>query len=1460
MARCRRNSGLLCTRQAYACGGGHPLSGFKQVLEQIRRESKTTAELGRRFELLMLQFFKKDSDYAAQFKEVIMWREYSPDIDTGIDLVATDYHGEKWAIQCKGWKDDSIIGYGDLRTTFTEGSVRNIKPENIIIVIAGDKVSSTLVKKCEALGTHIISRSRLENSLIDWDANPKKIKTRGPYRLMDHQKIALRKCLNGFKKYNRGRCIMACGTGKTLTAQHIAEKQARRGGSVLYLVPSISLVRQTKHAWAANHMIPHNYLTICSDKTVGKEDVSTTSLSGVVTTDTATIRKHFKKMLKRTDALHVVFSTYQSSDKVRDAFTGHEFDLIVFDEAHRTASAVKNEDTNFTLAHHDRNIRSKKRLYMTATPRIHKESVKIRAKESDHTLYSMEDKKTFGELFYRLKFSEAVDLGVLADYRVVAFEISKKEMADFEATHGDEADITLEESTKLSSVYHAIMSQDNGKTHNLLQRIIVFCNSIKASKDFSIGRFAPKSTKKGRSDGTMSQGRFKEIVERENRNRHANVRVYTDHVDGTYSSGDRDEQLDWLKEDLGEDECRILSNAQCLSEGVDVPALDGVVFYEPRSSMIDVVQAVGRVMRRKGDKEFGYVIVPVVTTAEGDMETASQTNKAYKTQMQVLDALRDHDDRINRFFNQMQLAREQQRQPDIEKESVVVPPPLAEVSRPLKALIMKKVGGFYFEDYGRRLGEVAADIELKIRSRVEKPDRRDAKYVDVIDNLYANLVGTVGETVTRRDTIKALAQHITIKPVFDQLFKTNFSNPVSKAFDAAVAGLRFREETEPLEEYYNEMEYQIKNITDERMRQGVIKRIYDNFFEGFDENTAAEYGIVYTPPDVVDYIIHSIQHVLKTEFGVGFNDASVRVLDPFAGTGVFIARLMQSGLLGSNIYDKYKKDLHMNELLLLAYYVATVNIETTYYKIKRRHVPYNNGCYVDTFTLDPEYLKRKQTGDYVEPDETKLDRAFKPVLDRVKMQRGRDITVIMGNPPWNVNKATTHKKVEKRIGDTYGIHTTVKNSKSQKNSYIKAIRYASDRIGDSGVIGFVLPASWLRGNTEAGLRAVLYKEFTDIWVFDMRGNQQGTKGDESRREGGKIFGGKSRQPTTMLILVKKPSKHGKCEIHYHDIGDGLSREEKLETIQSLKSIKSTNWQPKIPNEDHDWLNQRNPYIKQDYYKKCMPMGNNDAESEPTIFTKFSQGITTGRDPWVYNTSYNDLVDNMKRTIKHCAGIDLENPDTNPKYVHWGGKNKEKSALKAALKKILPEKPMFDETNICLAQFRPFIKQYLYFDKGVFISRPREHHKFFPVRNITETNYAITVDPTQPNPTQPNPTQPNPTQPYYAVARQAVQDSSSQYTHQIYRQSTTGKHSRTGGHERGYSGAEQDIGVHDIHIEPTTRLGGDTSQPNVPIQEGMNMAIIVPDKVKNDLSVFISNLPPDLHILATSKTFPLGVLK
>ena len=828
-----------------------------------------------------------------------------------------------------------------------------------------------------------------------------------------------------------------------------------------------------------------------------------------------------------------------------------------------------------------------------------------------------------------------------------------------------------------------------------------------------------------------------------------------------------------------------MSNAQCLSEGVDVPSLDGVVFFEPRKSVIDVVQAVGRVMRKQDDKDFGYVVIPLVTKHDSLDELEA---KSYKTLVEVVNALRAHDDRIDRLYNQLTVQRESE-STDRDPIEVELPPPLADSYEYLKPTIMKNVGGLYFEDYGVRLGEVAADIKIKMQSR----------YDDIIETLHENLQGVVGDTVTKQDTLDTLAQHCTIKPVFGALFPS-FDNIVARAFDDTVVQLDFSEELLPLERYYEEMEFQIANIKNDAMKQSIIKKIYDNFFRGFDKATQTKHGIVYTPIEVVDYVIHSVSYLLHKEFGIGFEDESVTVLDPFAGTGVFLARLLQ----------QYKTDpthLHMNELMLLAYYIGTVNVESIIGK------SFNNSLLVDTFTIAEG---RRDVRDFTTKE-------FEKMNSGVVKQQETDIMVIMTNPPWNVNNKVSHKYIETRINKTFSQYYD--QIRTLKNSFVKAIRFASDRIGESGVIGFVIPATWLKGNTEVGVRACLYKEFTDVYVFDMRGNQQGTKGDESRCEGGKIFGGGSRQPTCMLFLIKNPRKEG-CTIHYHDIGDYLSRDNKLSKVRELKSLEGTELEPITPNSQHDWLDQRDTQARKDYYNHCIPMGiRKGTKQEVSIFEEFSLGVTTMRDAWVYNVSEDDLVSNMKRTIKHCTSIDLNNPNKDQKYVHWG--NEKDSSIKNWLVRNNPNKPQFDKTLIRTSLYRPFLKHFLYLDdtECCFVARPRKIPDFYPLGKVSHTHTHTHTHTA-----------------FWSPTKQQHGASSSRAAHQTSKSLQTGRC-----FPNEHSSTRQDDGIHGIHNQSTTRLGGRTSCTSI--------SIIVPDKIRNEWSSAITNIPADLHIHQASQVFP-----
>ena len=1063
---------------------------FGGILDQIRSESKTNKDLGDKFERLMIEFFKKDNRYG--------WRDVRKPRgqDLGIDIIGYDRLGEQWAVQCKCYADNATLDYdGNVTNFWAECEHRNIKNR---IIVTTARPSHTLDKQCRRTGIRIIKRYDLEASKITWDTNPAKIHRHKAYKLREHQKCALKNCLNGFRMYDRGQLLMACGTGKTLTALHVAEQHAGCGRLVLYLVPSISLVKQTVQEWAENANMPHRHLIVCSDTTVKgtDEDISVTDLVGNVTTDPARLREQYQIATRDGKAMCVVFSTYQSAGVVQEAFAGYTFDLILFDEAHRTAG---NSKKSFALAHYDTNISAAKRLYMTATPRIYTR----KSATGTADVVSMNDAEVFGPVFHKLKFSDAIAQNILSDYQVVGFEVVADDIDEANAKADEESEFTLEEECKLSSVYEAIRQQDIDHNPNLLNRILVFHNKIVQSKNFA------KS--------------FNKIVERVNRRMNLNVAVDVQHIDGKDRARDRGERIEWLKA-ASQNKVHVLSNARCLSEGVDVPTLDGVVFYEPRQSVVDVVQAVGRVMRKAGGKRMGYVIVPVVVSRNENISDVVDRSKGHKLTLQILEALRAHDDRIDRFFNQAALVADPSGLPDKDtiRKEIPVPPQLKHIFDTLPPTLLNT--GFYWEEYGRKLGEKAAVVAMQAT-------HRDTRHKEIIDSLHENLKAVVGDTVTRKDAIEAVAQHIVLQPVFRKLFGKS-TNPVVAAFDHVVDRLDFHTELADLKEWHEVMEYHIGNITSQQAKQTLIAKIYGNFFESFDKKQART--IVYTPVEVVDFIINSIQHVLEREFGAGFADESVKVLDPFAGTGLFLVRLLESGHIPADLITSKYHDMAFGENKLLAYYTACANLETAHSRITETEEPFEQGCYVDTFTVQQRYRKLKMEGRaHVQTKITDPD--FRKVYQMRYTQQEAHIHVIMGNPPYSAGRKTasedlpntSHPELEQRITATYkkSIPEKMTRTAALRNQYVKALRWVSDRIGESGAIGFITPSAWITGNVESGIRACIREEFTDIYILNLRGNAK-LQGEGWRREGGKIFGGGSRESTAIVILVKNPSRGG----------------------------------------------------------------------------------------------------------------------------------------------------------------------------------------------------------------------------------------------------------------------------------------------------------------------------------------------
>lgn len=1298
---------------------------FDDILRHIRSSSKSTTELGTRFEKITKEFLETDAQYEGRFTRVDLWKnwKYNDGPDTGIDLVAEDVDGNWCAIQCKCYDDDGNLDLKTLGTFFAKATSlekKHKKKVKTLLVYTGDRTTANADRLIDDHHCQVIDQEKFRNSSIVWTDFPK-LRTKKPKRLRPHQKAALANVVKGFKKADRGKMIMACGTGKTLTALRIAETMAGVGKSVLYLVPSISLIHQTMKEWSENASLKHYYAVVCSDKTAGEdEDGSVSELAYPPTTNPKELAERFTKNPKNT--MNVVFSTYHSIDVASKAMGNRPFDLVLCDEAHRT-TGVEKDMTHFTKVHNNSVVKTFKRLYMTATPRVYGEAIK-----NKQNVHSMDDPVTYGEELYNYSFSRAVEDEQLADFKVRIPVISEEDLEKYtnESIDGISDDGTIDERVLLAAVWHGLNYNNDEKTP-LLQRVIAFCNKIAASKQFS-GMYlgndltqdeerAAKKARKNEDEGRITQNRsFANTVEKyelTSKWRTGNA-VSVRHMDGAMRASIRNNKMRWLRaSNENPSECRILSNARCLSEGVDVPGLDGVIFLQPRKSKTDVVQSVGRVMRKADGKDYGYVILPVVVPTGMSIEESLHDVKAWKTVWQVLSALRSHNPNFANEINRVHLDRGPGGYPPpLENVEIVWMGSLSRLPEPeifgkLVTKMVDRVGDrAYFDERSKELGQKARQI-WGILAQAHK--NKNKTVVETVAQLCSDLKSIVNDSVDEKETIRVLAQHYALSQVFAALFRKEFrtANLVARALDRAIDKIGLQNELKQFDECFENVTKEANKFENVGGKQKYIKKIYSNFLLGFDQKEQQARGVVYTPDEIIDFIVHSTEHVLRTEFQTGFNRSDVKIFDPFTGTGSFIARLLESGLIKSNKLElKYCRDIWANEMSLLAYYVAAVNIESVFSKVSGhpRPLPFKHINYTDTLNHNPRYRADKR---HRLEKSVLMGKEIKKVHETIQKSKWQHIHVIIGNPPYSMgqknanddNQNLKYPGLDERISSTYMTQSKSTQKRALYDSYIRSLRWASDRIGDAGVVAFITNAGFLRSDVGTGIRAALAREFHKVWCFDLRG-QKGVPGD-----GRNIFEyketstGGTTVSTVILILMKKPGsdrsiKYSRLEEKYY------SGEDKRKRVKQLKSIAGINdWQTIVPNDHYDWIDKRTGLKK---FYTYLEMGNKDAKARKvdasvTIFTTYSNGVSTSRDQWVYNSSKAVLAANMERYISYCLKQDFDNPERNSKKAKWSDELKHK--LTSAKSSVF-----FDEQKIRIALYRPFFKQYLYFD-AIFNSRP-----------------------------------------------------------------------------------------------------------------------------------------------------------
>ncbi len=1324
---------------------------FDRLVEEINQTAGgVQRDRGTLFERLVVTYLKNEPLYANKFDHVWMLADVPdrygiPKKDTGVDIVASDkLTGDLTAVQAKFYQGK--VGKATIDSFMAE--MNKSYYANGLIVSTIDDWNKNAEADFENT-TKPISRiglTDLKNASFDW-SQFSFAKTENPIQkthkaIRHYQQEAIDESLAYFKDHDRGQLIMAPGTGKTFTSLKITEslmsQQGKQTFYLLYLVPSIQLLTQTLFSWNADVSDELELVSfaVTSDNKATKhknedEDLAPEDIGFPATTDDRQLLKNLHSLKTSSQKrLLVVFSTYQSIDVIhraqKEGFP--DFDLIVADEAHRTTGAhALGEEASFTKVHDNQNVSAKLRLYQTATPKIYGPDAKKKGADSSIEISSMDDEALYGQEIYRLGFGTAVSQGILTDYKVMVLTVSEQAIQkDMQQSLADaENGLNIDDIGRIIGVWNAMIKRksfSDAVSGQPMKRAIAFTNTIAHSKKIAQEFNQVVNDYLGdKADDSYS--------------------IDVKHVDGTLNALQKKDALDWLADDtIDDNQARVLSNVKFLTEGIDVPNLDAVIFFAPKHSQVDIVQAVGRIMRRYEDKDYGYIILPIVIPADVTPESVLDDNKTYQAVWDVLRALRSTDERFNAMVNKLQLNNKKPDNLDIigvgdapdeaidgsgeavdsasgsDSEQLSLELNWKEIETAIYGKIVEKVGNRrYLEDWSQDVRKIANRFITAINLTLE--DKQSASSI-AFAKFLKSLQHNINQEIDQDQAVEMLAQHLITKPVFQALFdQYSFvnDNPVSQAMEAIVTQISdpsFEKELTSLQPFYESVKLRAQGIDNAAAKQQFIVTLYDKFFStGFSETTQ-RLGIVFTPVQIVDFIIKSVDFALDKYFGKHLADENVHILDPFVGTGTFIAETlnylatqMKAGKITlADITRKYTQELHANEIVLLSYYIAAINIEAVFDEINgpEKYIPFDGIVLTDTF-------------ESTEQTETLDQDLFGGNNERLKKQQEVPITAIIANPPYSVgqnnqndNQQNVHySKLEAHIASTYVQNSQSGLSKGVYDSYIKAFRWATDRIGDKGVIGFVTNGSFLDSGSTDGFRKSLYDEFNYLYIFNLRGNQR-TQGEQSRKEGGKIFGSGSRAPIAISILVRDGSDQH--ELLYHDIGDYLSRKAKFEQITNFQSIQNIDWQQLVPDDNNDWLNQKDPN-----YQQYPPLADDSGKG---IFPKNAMGIITARDPWVYGFSKKQVISNSSTLIDHYnaertrlakfSGKDkLAHLNRDDTYIKWTAR------LEAQLDQ---DKPLqYNPGKMVLGLYRPYTKKWLYYDDPV-IERTRLYYKQFGEHN------------------------------------------------------------------------------------------------------------------------------------------------
>ncbi len=1076
---------------------------------------------------------------------------------------------------------------------------------------------------------------------------------------------------------------------------------------------------------------------MCSDDKVGQsknednDDIKFSELPIKPSTRLEDILSTHKKAQKENKRF-IIFSTYQSALRIKEAQEAglKGIDLIICDEAHRTVGAMyssnERDDKNaFTLCHSDENIKAKKRLYMTATPKVYSESSKAKAKEKDNIIYSMDDGEIFGEEIYTLNFSKAIALDLLTDYKVIILAVRKENLSGVtnsvnkkisqlkaEGTKLDKKLINNEFVCKIVGTHKGLAKQDlivldekNKEDQNLQnkydtapsQRAINFCKSINTSKNIKD------------SFETIMECYDEELKKKSFKN----LKISIDHIDGRMNCKDRLEKLENLNQ-FQPNTCKVLSNARCLSEGVDVPALDSIVFFDGKSAMVDIIQAVGRVMRKAKNKKRGYIILPIAL-AESEIKNLDEAvnNTNFKNIWKVIKALRSHDSSLvdeATFKEKIKIFGSDDGKKQNDEKTLFDAILLQDLADAVYNVMPTKLGDRnYWENFTKKTGNIAKTLNNRLKMIF---DKNPEFFHDFLDSLRGN----IHQNIKEDEALDMITSHIITKPIFDAIFGDNIKNPIAKALDKMVlklSDLGLEGETKDLKNLYESVKTEATHAKSQKSQQELIKNLYNTFFKEAFKKQSEKLGIVYTPIEVVDFILRATNGILKKHFNTDFNDQSITIFDPFTGTGSFIARLLskENALISDEaLKEKFQKNLFAFDIVLLSYYIALINITQAVQNRDSSLENFKNIALTDSL----DYLEEKNDkGVFPLFEDLKENKEIKTTMEK------QNIRVIIGNPPYSAgaksendnNQNLSHPKLEKWVYEKYGKNSTSRNvGQTTRDTLIQSIRMASDLLKDKGVLGFVVNGGFIDSKSADGFRKCVAKEFSHLYVLNLRGNAR-TSGEQRKKEGDGIFGSGSRTTVAVIFFVKDESVTNNT-IHYYDIGDYLKREDKLHRLTNFTDLDAIDFETITPNDKGDWINQR-----EDGFDKLIPLKRD--KNSKSVFDINSLGVVSGRDPWVYNSSPNILTQSVQKCIdtynadlKHFNEVFREAFKQRTKgvksgelYKHLNDKeittDKTKIAWVQNLKtQLIKGKKLddFSQEKISVSLYRPFNKQYFYYER------------------------------------------------------------------------------------------------------------------------------------------------------------------